>query len=500
MPTVSITVNFQGTAEGFSITGFGMFYLTPSDNTGTIVYTEGQTYTAEINTGGKLYNVVGTGCTISNIQNTAFNVVFTSDTATIRVYADNPSSIIGAYTLNQTLNRLGDVGQQYDISVSFTSDDEARGGFSFVNNPAEWYIRYTGGPQPPVAYNGNTGWMDQSYRLVDFGDTAQEVPAMFKSWIEANGTTPLYNVSSATTNTTVSVSGGNSHAQGDPVQFTVTANSGYTLSSVIVVRASGGSSVPTLSLGDGRYMFYMPGENVTIQAASILSSTNCTVVFDDGVLNVSIETTGVEGTWKVSGTTVNVSITTSGVYLFDVFLRSGYTLSNVTGAGCTISNINRTNGTFNVVFTEAESTISVTTERRVYSIAREPVNASITAQGTAPAGANVSFTVTANTGYGTDSVLVRQSSGAVVAVTSLGNGRYYFTMPDSDVVITATATLASTNCTVTFDKGVMSVTTTAGSGGGTWHFSGTTGYISGISTSGRYTSTYRSPTDTRYPT
>ena len=37
MPTVSITVNFQGTAEGFSIEGFGMFYLSPSDNTGTIV-------------------------------------------------------------------------------------------------------------------------------------------------------------------------------------------------------------------------------------------------------------------------------------------------------------------------------------------------------------------------------------------------------------------------------------------------------------------------------
>ena len=659
MPTVSITVNFQGTAAGFSLTGISGFYLTPSDNTGTITYTEGQTYTANINMGGKLFNVFGSaGCAISNINRTegTFDVVFTSDIATIRVYADNPSSIIGAYTLNQTLNKLGDDGQRYDISVSFTSDDEAQGGFSFVNANGGWSVRYLGSAPPPVAYNGNTGWTDQSYRLVDFGDTAQEVPAMFKSWIEANGsaiftitkeatnasiTAPLtaekgsnvqftvtpnagYTVTSvlvvplsgasnvptidlgngkytftmpgsdveiratatfASTNCTVTfdrgvtkvdclansnwtwtvsgstvnisetdglskykfqvttdkkytlsnvtgtgctisdidTSGGSFYVvftdytssitvtseqttfditkeatnasitapltaeKGSSVQFTVTPNAGYTVTSVLVVRASGVSSVPTLSLGDGRYMFYMPGENVTIQAASILSSTNCTVVFDDGVLNVSIETTGVEGTWNVSGTTVNVSITTSGVYLFDVFLRSGYTLSNVTGAGCTISNINRTNGTFNVVFTEAESTISVTTEQRVYSIAREPVNASITAQGTAPAGANVSFTVTANTGYGTDSVLVRQSSGAVVAVTSLGNGRYYFTMPDSDVVITATATLASTNCTVTFDKGVMSVTTTAGSGGGTWHFSGTTGYISGISTSGRYT-------------
>ena len=42
MPTVGITVNFQGMAEGFSIEGFGMFYLTPSKNAGMIVYTEGQ--------------------------------------------------------------------------------------------------------------------------------------------------------------------------------------------------------------------------------------------------------------------------------------------------------------------------------------------------------------------------------------------------------------------------------------------------------------------------
>ena len=219
MPTVSITVNFQGTAEGFSIAGFGMFYLTPSDNIGTLIVEEGQTYTAEVNTGGKLYNVVGTGCTISNIQNTTFNVVFTSDTATIRVYADNPSSIIGAYTLNQTLNKLGDVGQQYDISVSFTSDDEARGGFSFVNAPAEWHVRYIGGAHPPVAYNGNTGWVSQSYRLVDFGDTAQEVPAMFKDWIEANGSA-IFTITKEATN--ASITAPLTAEKGSSVQFTVT--------------------------------------------------------------------------------------------------------------------------------------------------------------------------------------------------------------------------------------------------------------------------------------
>lgn len=489
MPTVSITVNFQGTAEGFSLTGFGMFYLSPSNNTGAIVYTEGQTYTAEINTGGKLYNVVGVaGCKISNIQDTTFDVVFTSDTATIRVYADNPSTIIGAYTLNQTLNRLGDDGQQYNISVSFTSDDEARGGFYFVNNPAEWYIRYTGGPQLPVAYNGNTGWLSQSYRLVDFGDTAQEVPAMFKSWIEANGSPTLYFISYIGTN--VSISGNQRYAQGETVTFTATPDFGYAVRSVTATAS--GQSIQVYDLGGNEYSFTMPRSNVTLTVTTGTVSeveVGCTVTMDSHVQEVYLVLNDSSAAYSFiqSSAPKVVSCLLGEIIDVTVTLDSGYGLVSVTGTGCTISNINKTNGTFNVVFTEAESTISVTTGQSVYSIARESVNASITAQGTAPAGANVSFTVTANTGYGTESVLVRQSSGAVVAVTSLGNGRYYFTMPDSDVVITATATLASTNCTVTFDKGVMSVTTTAGSGGGTWHFSGTTGYISGISTSGRYT-------------
>ena len=489
MPTVSITVNFQGTAGGFSIEGFGMFYLSPSNNTGEIVYTEGQTYTAEINTGGKLFDVVGTGCTISNIQDTTFNVVFKSDTATIRVYADNPSSIIGAYTLNQTLNKFGDVGEQYDISVSFTSDDEARGGFSFVNNPAEWYIRYTGGPQPPVAYNGNIGWMDQSYRLVDFGDTAQEVPAMFKSWIEANGSPTLYYISYIGTN--VSISGNQRYAQGETVTFTATPDFGYAVRSVTATAS--GQSIQVYDLGGNEYSFTMPGSNVTLTVTTVLEETvdvSCDVTLGTGagVLYIKVPSSDEQYTFVAIGTGLHQTVTCQpGESLFGaVASASGYGLASVTGTGCTISNINRTDGTFNVVFTEAEATISVTSEQNVYSITRAPVNATISAPGTATAGTIVQFTVTANTGYGMDSVLVRQSSGAVVVVTSLGNGRYSFTMPESDVDIIATATLASTNCTVTFDEGVMSVTTTASSGG-TWNVSGTAVNISGISTSGRYT-------------
>ena len=487
MPTVSITVNFQGTAEGFSITGFGMFHLTPSDNTGTITYSEGQTYTANINMGGKLFNVFGSaGCAISNINRTegTFDVVFTSDIATIRVYADNPSSIIGAYTLNQTLNKLGDDGQRYDISVSFTSDDEARDGFSFVNANGGWSVRYLGSAPPPVAYNGNTGWRSQSYRLVDFGDTAQEVPAMFKDWVEENGSA-IFTITKEATN--ASITAPLTAEKGSSVQFTVTPNAGYTVTSVLVVPLSGISNVPTIDLGNGKYTFTMPGSDVEIRVTATVSSTNCTVTFDRGVTKVD-GLANSNWTWTVSGSTVNISETDGlSKYKFQVTTDKKYTLSNVTGTGCTISDIDTSGGSFYVVFTDYTSSITVTSEQTMFAITKEATNASITASSTAKKGSNVQFTVTPNAGYTVTSVLVVPLSGiSNVPTIDLGNGKYTFTMPGSDVEIRVTATVSSTNCTVTFDEGVMSVTTTQLIGG-TWNVSGTAVNLSGISTSGRYT-------------
>ena len=485
MPTVGITVNFQGMAEGFSIEGFGMFYLTPSKNAGMIVYTEGQTYTAEINTGGKLYNVVAVrGCTISNIQDTTFNVVFTSDTATIRVYADNPSSIIGAYTLNQTLNKLGDDGQQYNISVSFTSDDRDMTGMQLDNVNGGWSIRYLSAYQPPVAYSENAGWTDQSYRLVDFGDTAQEVPAMFKDWVEENGSA-IFTITKEATN--ASITAPLTAEKGSSVQFTVTPNAGYTVTSVLVVPLSGVSNVPTIDLGNGKYTFTMPGSDVEIRVTATVSSTNCTVTFDSGVTKVDCLANS-NWTWTVSGSTVNISETDGlSKYKFQVTTDKKYTLSDVTGTGCTISDIDTSGGSFYVVFTDYTSSITVTSEQTTFDITKEATNASITASSTAKKGSNVQFTVTPNAGYTVTSVLVVPLSGVSnVPTIDLGNGKYTFTMPGSDVEIRVTATVSSTNCTVTFDEGVMSVTTTASSGG-TWNVSGTAVNISGISTSGRYT-------------
>ena len=471
MPTVSITVNFQGTAEGFSLTGFGMFYLSPSNNTGAIVYTEGQTYTAEINTGGKLFSVVAVrGCTISNIQNTTFNVVFTSDTATIRVYADNPSSIIGAYTLNQTLNKLGDDGQQYDISVSFTSDDETRGGFSFVNNPAEWYIRYTGGPQPPVAYNGNTGWVSQSYRLVDFGDTAQEVPAMFKDWVEENGSA-IFTITKEATN--ASITAPLTAEKGSSVQFTVTPNAGYTVTSVLVVPLSGVSNVPTIDLGNGKYTFTMPGSDVEIRVTATVSSTNCTVTFDEGVMSVTT-TASSGGTWNVSGTAVNISgISTSGRYTFNVSLADGYTLSNVTGTGCTI--LSKAATSFVVGFSSTTSRISVVTKKEGvenYPIDWKYSNATLTgAVSSAEAGSPVSFSVLPANGYEVTGVTA--SANEAPLQVNVSGSSYYFVMPSAAVTVTVLTELApqNTDLQVNFDSGVGYVS--ANINGGSYAFSDT---------------------------
>ena len=468
-----LTVNFQGTASGFSVQGFGMFYLSPSDNIGTLIVEEGQTYTANVNTGGKLYNVVGVaGCTISNINRTerTFDVVFTSDTATIRVYADNPSSIIGAYTLNQTLNKLGDVGQQYDISVSFTSDDEDRSGLQFVNGSGGWHVRYLGGAHPPVAYNQNTGWASQSYRLVDFGDAAQEVPAMFKDWVEENGSA-IFTITKEATNASITAS--STAKKGSNVQFTVTPNAGYTVTSVLVVPLSGVSNVPTIDLGNGRYTFTMPGSDVEIRVTATVSSTNCTVTFDSGVLGVDTAA-GSGGSWRVSGTAVNISgISTSGRYTFSVSLADGYTLSNVTGTGCTI--LSKAATSFVVGFSSTTSRIAVVTEKEGvenYPIDWKYSNATLTgAVSSAEAGSPVSFSVLPANGYKVTGVTA--SANEAPLQVNVSGSTYYFIMPSAAVTVTVLTELApqNTDLRVNFDSGVGYVS--ANINGGSYAFSDT---------------------------
>lgn len=491
--TANLTVNFQGTITGLSIMGFGILLLTPEKNTATIGYQEGQVYTASVTSSESLYAVTGTGCTISNIQEKKFDVVFTSENPVITVEAWVMTTVIGYYTLNmQNLTQLGKDGETYDFSINYRSDGTSYAGFTFVNS-STWMLRYTGIEQPLVAYSSDTGWTNQHYRAIAFGDTEQEIPRILKNWLESNGTPAMYSVAYTGSNVSVSVTGGTAHAQGETVTFTATPGFGYAVRSVTATAS--GQSIQVYDLGENKYSFTMPGSNVTLTVTTGAEETvdvTCTMTMggESAVLvGMYVPSTQKKYTfWELGELTQGITCNVGEVLNCTLALPGGMGLKTVNAvAGCTISNVNTADNTFDITFTAYEASLSVITGKNVYSIARAPVNASISAPGTATAGATVQFTVTATSGYSINSVLVRRADdNETVATTSLGNGRYSFTMPYSDAIIVAAAALSSTNCTVTFDEGATGISTDAGSGG-TWNVSGTAVNISGISKSERYT-------------
>ena len=492
MPNINLTVNFQGGITSLNVSGLGSSSITPSNNTATLSVDYGTSYTVNtsLSAGYTLYRVTGTGCTISNIQDASFNVVFNDDTATINISAWQMTTVIGTYTLNlQNLAQLGNDGETYDFSINYRSDGTSYAGFEFWNS-STWTLRYTGIAQPPVAYSSNTGWTNQHYRTIAFGDAEQDLPTILKNWIEANGTPAMYSVAYTGSNVSVSVTGGTAHAQGETVTFNVTPAFGYDISAV--TAASSGQNVPVTPLGGGEYSFTMPGGSVVIAVTTDTAAEvypTCTVTIDENIDSVRMYVSSAgKGYSFTSSIKQWVMECTPGESIGGtVYLESGYGLSTVTAiSGCTVTSLNTTTGTFNVKFTDSTARLSITSKRVSYSITKVATNCTITAPSTANAGTSVQFTVVANTGYSISNVIVRRSNGSAVSMTALGSGRYSFTMPDSNVTITATAMLSSTNCTVTFDEGTTVVTTTAGNGG-TWNVSGTAVNLSGITTSGTYT-------------
>ena len=491
--TANLTVNFQGTITGLSIRGFGLLLLTPEKNTATIGYQEGQVYTASVTSSESLYAVTGTGCTISNIQERTFDVVFTSENPVITVEAWVMTAIFGTYVLNATPDQFLDDGQTYRfMGFSFLTNEETYTGIAFVNSES-WSMRYLGGAHPPVAYLEGTGWTDQAYRTISFGEEPQDIPAPLALWIKTEGTEKKFNVSYTVSHASVSVNGGTAHGQGETVTFTVSPSFGYRI--VSITATSSEQSIPVTSLGEGEYSFTMPGSNVTLTVTTGAEETvdvTCTMTMggESAVLvGMYVPSTQKKYTfWELGELTQGITCNVGEVLNCTLALSGGMGLKTVNAvAGCTISNVNTADNTFDITFTAYEASLSVITGKNVYSIARAPVNASISAPGTATAGATVQFTVTATSGYSINSVLVRRADdNETVATTSLGNGRYSFTMPYSDAIIVAAAALSSTNCTVTFDEGATGISTDAGSGG-TWNVSGTAVNISGISKSERYT-------------
>ncbi len=267
--------------------------------------------------------------------------------------------------------------------------------------------------------------------------------------------------------------------------FTATPNSGYVISSV---TANG----TELSLVDGKYTFTaLGGENNIVVTTKKLY----TVTVNAGNSTVS----GIANGEYADGTTVNFTVTPN----------TGYNLTSVTGATGSGSNYS--------VTVNGETTITVNTELKTYTVTLTTTNASVsgvTNTMTITHGQTYNFTAAANSGYGLSSVTINGTEKGT-------GGSYSFTATgDVTIIVTAkqyTVKLTTTNASVSGVANSMTIahgqaynfTAAANSGyglssvtingtekgtGGSYSFTAT-GDVTIIVTAKQYTVTYTTSGD-----
>ncbi len=257
---------------------------------------------------------------------------------------------------------------------------------------------------------------------------------------------------SAGTGGSISPSGTVSVASGSSRTFTITPNSGYRISNVVV----NGSSVGAVS----SYTFSNITRNNTISATFTVSTTSYTITASAG--------TG--GSISPSGT---VSVASGSSRTFTITPNSGYRISNVVVNGSsvgavssyTFSNITR-NNTISATFTVSTTSYTIT--------ASAGTGGTISPSGTVKvaSGSSRTFTITPNSGYKISNVLVNGSS--VGAVNS-----YTFSNINRNSTISATFTASTTFYTITASAGVGG--SMSGSAGGSISPSGSVTVAAGSS-------------------
>lgn len=255
----------------------------------------------------------------------------------------------------------------------------------------------------------------------------------------------LVSVSAATNGTiTSNVSGARA---GNTVTLTTKGNSGYVVDTVSVTTA-GGSTVAVSSNGD-THTFTMPSDDVTVSATfkPIDYLIKKGTVSEGGT--ISIDKTGAN-----VGETITVTATPSEFYEVGTVTVSGATVTNAGG------------GKFTFVMPASDVTVNATFTAKSYTITKGAAdNGAISVNSTAAYKSTVSFTVTANNGYAVKSVSVVDAAGTAVSVSGK-DGKYSFTMPGSNVTVSATMEKAAYTVTLNaVSNGTASVSaTTAGYG------------------------------------
>ena len=326
-----------------------------------------RTFTITANTGYTIANVFVDGASVGAVSSYTFSNVTAAHTISASFTA-NTYTISASAGTGGTISPSGSVSVNHGTNQSFTIS--ANTGYQISN----------------VTVDGVSQGAISSY-------TFSNVTAAHT--ISATFTVRTYTITaSAGSGGTISPTGSVSVNHGASQTFTIAANTGYTISSVTVDGVSQGAI--------SSYTF----SNVT--AGHTISATFSAITY------TITASAGTGGTISPSG---SVSVSHGANRTFTITANTGYTIANVLVDGASVGAVS--SYTFSNV--TAAHTISASFSIATYTIgASAGSGGSINPSGSISVnhGANQTFTITPNTGYGVSNVLVDGASvGAVSSYT-----------------------------------------------------------------------------------
>ena len=275
---------------------------------------------------------------------------------------------------------------------------------------------------------------DANGAVVDSTDNKFVMPASNVS-VTATFKEGIYRINIGTfANGVVSVEAANVQ-MGHTVTLKIQANTGYELDTLVVKDASGN----ILTVNDGKFM--MPKSNVTVTATFKVTKYLVEIVTPtNGSMSVNPDK-------YAKGETVSLVITPA----------AGYELDKLTVKDAENKDVAVSGNKF--VMPASKATVSATFKKSTYKITvNEATKGKVTADvATAKIGDTVALTITPETGYELWQLTVKDAAGKDVAVAADGK----FTMPASNVTITATFRVIPVEYTLTVDSAIANGTVTA---------------------------------------
>jgi hypothetical protein len=222
-----------------------------------------------------------------------------------------------------------------------------------------------------------------------------------------------------------------SFTEGSTVEFTVDTDPHYRLTEVVVTNTTTYAELcyPEPD-ANNVYTFEMPAQNVYIMALFEPLFDITKQVTPDGAGVITAPES------SIYNETVN----------FSVVPNPGYILNSVTvtkdGNHQTVTVTDNGGGNYSFTMPEADVTVAADFTRvyDINTVCNPPEGGSIGVVGDADSsvsGGEIEFNVNINEGYALSSVVVTDATGETVDC-NYNNGTYSFTMPESDVTITAT--------------------------------------------------------------